>query len=158
MATVTSQLLNAIRTRKFSSLSKMFAPGVDFQAWTNLGHWTAADGPTVVRIIETWFSPGAGAMTVVDSHESAGARGAATLEFEMAWTVPPDDQPRVLRQIYLLTIKGDRIAQARIYCPGPHTDFPEVDLDKQRRAKGLQAPIVKPTAKQAAAMAAKIGT
>ena len=30
--TVPSQLLAAIKARKFSSISKLFAPGVDFQA------------------------------------------------------------------------------------------------------------------------------
>ncbi len=49
-----------------------------------------------------------------------------------------------------MTIKSDRIIQARVYCAGLHTEFPEVDLDKQRRAKGLQAPPLKPAPRAAA--------
>jgi len=151
--TVTSQLLNAIKGRKWSAASKLFAPGVDFQAWTPVGHWVANDPATVGRILEAWFSPGAGS-TIVESNESTGARGSAMLELEISWTIPPDDQPRVLREVYLMTIKNDRIVQARVYCAGLHTEFPEVDIDKQRRAKGLTAAPAKP-APRAAAVAAK---
>jgi hypothetical protein len=136
---VPGQLLAAIKARKFSAISKLFAPGVDFQAWTPVGHWTASDGPTVAKIIEVWYSPGAGSV-IVDSNETAGARGAATLELEVAWKLPPEDQPRVLRQVYLLTVKGDRITHARVYCAGLHTEFPDVDLEKQRRSKGIGGP------------------
>jgi hypothetical protein len=83
-----------------------------------------------------WFAPGVGS-SIVWSNESSGKGGSATLEFEVAWKIPPDEQPRVLRQAYVLTIKGDKIAAARVYCAGLHTEFPEVDLDKQRRQKGL---------------------
>jgi hypothetical protein len=134
--TVPAQLLAAIKSRKFSAAGKLFAHGVDFQAWTNVGHWTANDPSTVAKIIEVWYSPGANS-TVIDSNETAGARGAATLELEVAWKLPPEDQVRVLRQVYLLTVKGDKITHARVYCPGMHMEFPEVDLEKQRRAKGI---------------------
>lgn len=144
--TVPGQLLAAIKGRKFSTLARLFAPDVDFQAWTNAGHWTATDGQTIAKIVEVWFTPGAGS-SVIFSNESSGARGAATLEFEIAWT-QPDEQPRVLRQVYLMTInKNNKIASARVYCPGPHIEFPEVDLEKQRRARGLAAP--KPLAAKA---------
>ena len=46
----------------------------------------------------------------------------------------------MLRQVFLLTIKSDRITRARVYCAGLHTDFPEVDLEKQRRNKGIGGP------------------
>ncbi len=138
--TVPGLLLAAIRGRKFGNVAKLFATPVDFQAWTPAGHWVAADAATVAKIIEVWFSPGAGASTVVYSNETAGARGAATLEYELAWKVQPDDQPRVLRQLFMLTVKGDKITSARIYCAGLHTEFPEVDLEKQRRSKGLAGP------------------
>ena len=60
----------------------------------------------------------------------------------MTWIAPPDEQPRVLRQVFLLNInKNDKIASARVYCPGLHSEFPEVDLEKQRRQKGLTAPL-----------------
>lgn len=134
--TIPAQLLAAIKNRKFSAAGKLFAPGVDFQAWTNVGHWTANDGATVAKILEVWYSPGANS-TIVDSNELPGARGTVTLELEVAWKLPPEDQVRMLRQVYLLTIKGDRITQARVYCPGIHMEFPEVDLEKQRRAKGI---------------------
>lgn len=137
-STVTTALLNAIKSRKFTSISRMFAPGATFEAWTPSGHWTAEDGPTIARIIETWFSPGAGSV-ISWSHETSGAKGAATLEYEITWKMPPEDQERCLRQVFILTIKGDRIASARVYCPGLHTDFPDVDIEKQRRAKGLTA-------------------
>jgi hypothetical protein len=83
-STVPGQLLAAIKARKFTAVSKLFAPGVDFQAWTPAGHWIANDGPTIAKIIEVWYTPGAGS-TVVDSSEVAGAKGATTLEMEIAW-------------------------------------------------------------------------
>jgi hypothetical protein len=136
---VPAQLLAAIKARKFTAVSKLFAPGVDFQAWTPAGHWIANDGPTIAKIIEVWYTPGAGSV-IVDSAESAGAKGAATLELEIAWKLPPEDQTRVLRQVYLMTVKGDRVTHARVYCAGLHTEFPEVDLEKQRRSKGIGGP------------------
>jgi len=136
---VPSQLLAAIKARKWPTAARLFAPDVQFEAWTNLGHWVAEDPQTVGRILEAWFTPGAGS-SVVWTNETAGARGAATLEYEIHWTAPPDDQPRALRQVYLLTIKGEKITAARVYCPGLHAEFPDVDLDKQRRQKGLPAP------------------
>jgi hypothetical protein len=137
-ATAPSQLLKAIKDRKFTSIARMFAPGVDFQAWTPSGHWIAGDGTTAARIIEVWYTPGNDKTAViVDSHETSTARS-AVLEFEISWKVEPDDQQRALRQIYLLTMNKDgRISQARVYCAGLHTEFPEVDLEKQRRAKGI---------------------
>ena len=151
--TLSGQLLNAIRSRKFGNVARLFAPGVDFQAWTPVGHWVANDGQTASRIIEVWYSPGAGPSTVVTSEETHG-RGWATLEFEMTWHTQPEDQPRVLRQVYLLTTKadkdkGERITAARVYCAGLHTEFPEVDLERQRRAKGIGG--VKPPAPRAVA-------
>jgi hypothetical protein len=144
--TVPARLLAAIKARKFSTAAKLFASPLDFHAWTPTGYWTATDPQTAGRIIEAWFTPGAPPSTIVWSQETSGARGAATLEFEMAWKAPPDDQPRVLRQAYLMTIKGDKITHARIYCAGLHIEFPEVDLEKQRRQKGLSAaPAAKPT-------------
>jgi hypothetical protein len=137
-STVPGQLLAAIKSRKFSSAGRLFANPVDFQAWTPTGHWVAEDPTTVARVIEVWFSPGAGSQ-VVFSNETSGARGAATLELEIVWKTQPDDQQRVLRQVYLLTIKGDRIVSARVYCAGLHTEFPDVDLEKQRRSKGIIA-------------------
>lgn len=130
----------------------MFASGVDFQAWSPTGHWVATDPQTVSRIIEVWYSPGANP-SVVWSNETTGAKGSATLEIEMEWKIPPDDQSRTLRQIYLLTVKGDKIASARVYCAGLHTEFPEVDLEKQRRAKGIGG--VKPAPISAKVIAAK---
>lgn len=113
----------------------MFAPGCDFQAWNPSGHWTAEDGATVAKIVEVWFSPGA-ASQIMWSNETATAR-AATLEYEVQWKTPPDESTRVLRQVWLLTLKADKITAARVYCAGLHTEFPPVDLDKQRRSKGL---------------------
>jgi hypothetical protein len=137
-STVPGQLLAAIKSRKFSSAGKLFANPVDFQAWTPTGHWVAEDPTTVARVIEVWYSPGAGSQ-VIYSNETSGARGAATLELEIAWKTQPDDQQRTLRQVYLLTVKGDRIVTARVYCAGLHTEFPDVDLEKQRRSKGIVA-------------------
>jgi hypothetical protein len=139
-ATVTGTLLAAIKARKFPSIGKMFATPVEFEAWTPSGHWTAQDGATIAKIIEVWNTPGAGAGTVVWSNEILGAKGLAILEYEVAWKTLPEDQPRVLRQVWLLNTKGDKIVSARVYCAGPHTEFPDVDLDKQRRSKGLGAP------------------
>jgi len=146
MPTVPGQLLAAIKARKFGTVARLFAPQVDFQGWTPAGHWIANDPTTAGRIIEVWFSPGAGS-TIVSSSETNGARGSAILEFEIAWKAPPDDQPRMLRQVYLLTVKSDKIVSARVYCPGLHTEFPEVDIEKQRRTRGLAAP--KPPAPRA---------
>ena len=138
--TVTGTLLAAIKSRKFPTVGKMFASPVDFEAWTPSGHWTAPDGATIAKIVEVWFTPGAGSASVVWSNEVAGSKSLAILEYELAWKNPPDEQPRVLRQAWLLSIKNDKIASARVYCAGPHTEFPDVDLDKQRRSKGLGAP------------------
>jgi len=134
--TVPGQLLAAIKARKFGPASKLFSSPVDFEAWTPAGHWVAEDAPTVAKILEVWFSPGNGS-TISYSNETSGARGAATLEFEIAWKTQPDDQVRVLRQVFLMTVKGEKITSARVYCAGLHTEFPEVDLEKQRRSKGL---------------------
>ena len=134
--TVPGALLAAIKARKFTSIGKMFASPVDFHAWTPAGHWVAEDAASVAKIIEVWFSPGAGSI-ITWSNETAGARGVATLECEIAWKTEPDDQGRILRQAYLLTIKNDKITAARVYCAGLHTEFPDVDLEKQRRSKGL---------------------
>ena len=145
-STVPGQLLAAIKSRKFSTAGKLFSNPVDFQAWTPTGHWVAEDPTTVARVIEVWYSPGSGSQ-VICSSETSGARGAATLECEVAWKTQPDDQQRTLRQVYLLTIKGDRIVTARVYCAGLHTEFPDVDLEKQRRSKGIIA--AKPAAAKA---------
>ena len=134
-ATVPAQLVNAIRQRRFTQVARLFAPNVDFQAWTPAGHWVATDPTTASRIIEVWYTPGVNS-TVVDIHETSNARS-ATLEVEMSWKTELEDQPRTLRQVYLLTLKDGKITQARVYCPGLHTDFPDVDLEKQRRAKGI---------------------
>ncbi len=148
--TVPGQLLAAIKSRKFTSIAKLFANPVDFEAWTPSGHWPAQDGPTVAKIIEVWFTPGAGSV-ITWSNETAGARGAATLEYEITWKTQPDDQPRVVRQAFLLTVKGEKIISARVYCAGLHTEFPEVDLEKQRRSRGLAPPKPGPGAKVVAA-------
>jgi len=137
--TIPGQLLAAIKTRRFGAISKLFSPGVDFQAWTPAGKWIASDGATIAKIVEVWYTPGAGS-TIIDTIETAGTKGAVTLEFQISWKLPPEDQIRVLRQVYLLTVKNDRITRARVYCAGLHTDFPEVDLEKQRRNKGIGGP------------------
>jgi hypothetical protein len=136
--TVPGQLLAAIKARKFNSVGRLFANPVDFQAWTPAGHWVAEDAPTVAKIIEVWFSPGAGSQ-ILFSNETSGARGAACLELEIGWKTQPDEQQRVLRQVYLMTVKNDKIVSARVYCAGLHTEFPDVDLEKQRRSKGIIA-------------------
>src|SRR5262249_333926 len=82
-----------------------------------------------------WYTPGAGS-SVMWSNETSGAKGAATLEYEVAWKAQPDDQPRLLRQVFVMTIKNDKIVTARVYCAGLHTEFPEVGLEKQRRSRG----------------------
>jgi hypothetical protein len=135
-STVPGQLLAAIKGRKFTSVARLFASGADFQGWTPSGHWIADEPSTIAKIIEVWFSPGAGS-TVTWSNEVQSGKNSAALEFEITWRTEPDDQPRVLRQVYLMTIKNDKIVSARVYCPGLHTEFPEVDLEKQRRSKGL---------------------
>jgi hypothetical protein len=131
------QVLNAIKGRKFTSIGRLCASGVDFQAWTPSGHWVATDGPTVAKIIEVWYSPGAGTNQILSSNEMAVGRNSSLLEVEATWKTGPDDQPRILHQAYLITGKGDKITQMRVFCAGLHTEFPEVDLEKQRRAKGL---------------------
>jgi hypothetical protein len=135
-STVPGQLLAAIKNRKYGTIARLFGPQTHFEAWTPTGHWVAEDGQTVARIIEVWYSPG-GTNSIVYSNETAGARGAATLELEITWTTQPDDQPRVLHQFYTMVIKNGKIAAARVFCAGLHTEFPEVDLEKQRRAKGI---------------------
>ena len=135
---VPGQLLANIKARKFTALGRLFAPQVDFQAWTPYGHWSASDPSTVAKIIETWYTPGTGSV-ITFSSETATARS-GLLECEVSWKIQPDDQVRVLRQVYLLTLKGDKITGARVYCAGLHTEFPEVDLEKQRRSKGLAGP------------------
>lgn len=146
--TVPGQLLAAIKSRKFTSVARLFANPVDFEAWTPTGHWVAQDGPAVAKIVEVWFTPGAGS-TITWSNETSGARGAATLEYEITWKTQPDDQARVVRQACLLTVKGEKIVSARIYCAGLHTEFPEVDIEKQRRSRGLAPPKPGPGAKVA---------
>jgi hypothetical protein len=156
---VAAQLLNAIRGRKFNQIGRLCASDVDFQAWTPVGHWVATDPSTVSKIIEVWFTPGAGSSVIVDSREST-QKGLTVLELEIGWKLVPEDQPRVLREVYLLNIKQDKatktdkIVEARVYCAGLHTEFPDVDLEKQRRAKGLAGPkvsnsprVVTPTAR-----------
>jgi hypothetical protein len=68
--TVTAQLLNAIRSRKFNQIGRLCASDIDFQAWTPVGHWVANDPSTVAKIIEVWFTPGAGASVIVESRET----------------------------------------------------------------------------------------
>jgi hypothetical protein len=135
---MTGSILAAIKARRFNGMSRLFTNPCDFQAWNPSGHWVAEDPTTAARIIEVWFSPGAGT-TITWSNETTGARGAATLEFEATWKAPPDEQTRMLRQAWLLTVKGEKITSARVYCAGLHTEFPVVDLEKQRRSKGLIA-------------------
>ncbi len=148
---VPGQLLAAIKARKFGTVARLFATQVDFQAWTPTGHWVASDPSTVAKIIETWYTPGVGS-AVAFSNETANARS-AMLECEITWKIPPDDQVRVLRQVYVLTLKSEKITAARVYCAGLHTEFPEVDLEKQRRSKGLAGPKLPTTPKAVAAKA-----
>ena len=146
---VPGQLLAAIKARKFGTVARLFATQVDFQAWTPTGHWVASDPSTGAKIIETWYTPGVGS-AVAFSNETANARS-AMLECEITWKIPPDDQVRVLRQVYVLTLKSEKITAARVYCAGLHTEFPEVDLEKQRRSKGLAGPKLPTTPKAVAA-------
>jgi hypothetical protein len=144
--TVTTQLLANIRARKFAAIARQFANDADFQAWTANGHWTATDGRTAARIIEVWFTPGSSSV-VHYSCEARAGRGMVALECEIGWKLPSvlkaktgivvEGEPRVLRQVYLLAIKNGKIAAARVYCAGLHTNFPEVDLERQLRTKGL---------------------
>jgi len=143
---VTAQLLVNIRTRKFTAIAKQFADDAEFEAWTPSGRWTASDARTAARIIEVWFTPGTGTV-VQHSYEARIGRRTVLLECEIEWKLPSvsnaktgivfEGEPRVLRQVYLLTIKHGKITAARVYCAGLHTNFPDVDLEKQRRTKGL---------------------
>ena len=155
---VPGQLLAAIKARKFTSgsnsVAKLCTSDVHFEAWNNAGHWVADDPTTTARIIEVWFTPGNGPSAVTWSNESSTTKS-AVLEAEVHWVAPPDDQPRVLRQIYLLTLKDGKISSMRVYCPGLHSEFPEVDLEKQRRQKGLASAPPKP--QPAAKVPAKAG-
>lgn len=152
---VAGQLLKAIKDRKFTSVGRMCAHGIDFEAWTPAGHWVASDGATVAKIFEVWFTPGVSS-TVTYSNETAGKGNSVTLECEMTWKLQPEDQTRALRQVHLLTLnKEGKIVYARVYCAGLHMEFPEVDLEKQRRSKGLAAPKPGgPQSRQAAPVAA----
>lgn len=135
--TVPGKVLAAIKGRKFTALSKLFTPKADFQAWTPSGRWVAEDAATITKILEVWFTPGAGPTTIMWSNEVASAK-AATLEYEVCWKAPPDDSTRMLRDVWIMGLAKDgRIASARIYSAGLHIEFPEVDLEKQRRQKGL---------------------
>src|SRR5256885_8967457 len=130
-STIPGQLLTAIKSRKFTAAGKLFANPVEFEAWNPSGHWVATDPSTIAKILEVWYTPGA-TSSIVWSNETTGGRGVATLEYEVAWKAQPDDQPRLLRQAFVMTIKNDKIVAARVYCAGLHTEFPEVDLEKQR--------------------------
>jgi hypothetical protein len=67
-----------------------------------------------------------------------GTSKAPTLEYEVGWKAPPDDSPRILRDAWFLVIgKDGKVSSARVYSAGPHIEFPEVDLEKWRRQKGL---------------------
>jgi hypothetical protein len=143
---VTAQLLTNIRARKFSAIARLFADDAEFEAWTPSGRWAASDPRTAARIIEVWFTPGTGTV-VQHSYVARAGRGMVMLECEIGWRLPSasnaktgvviEGEPRVLRQVYLLAIKSGKITTARIYCAGLHTNFPDVDLEKQRRTKGL---------------------
>ena len=134
--TVPGKILAAIKGRKFTTLGKLCAPKVDFQAWTPSGRWVAEDPATVAKIVEVWFTPGAAPTTVMWSTETSTAKS-ATLEYEVCWKAPPDESPRVLRDVWMLTLKDGKITAARVYSAGLHIEFPDVDLEKQRRQKGL---------------------
>jgi len=151
-STIPGQLLAAIKARKFTAAGKLFANPVEFEAWNPSGRWLASDPATIAKILEVWYTPGTGS-NVVWSNESSGAKGAATLEYEVAWKAQPDDQPRLLRQVFVMTIKNDKIVSARVYCAGLHTEFPEVDLEKQRRSRGLAPPKAAGPARPAVAAA-----
>ncbi len=144
---VTAQLLAHIRAREFTAIAKLFSDEAEFEAWTPSGRWTASDARTAARIIEVWFTPGTGTV-VQHSYEAHTGRRTVLLECEIAWKLPSvsnakakgvvvEGEPRVLRQVYLLTIKNGKITAARVYCAGLHTNFPDVDLEKRRRTKGL---------------------
>ena len=132
---VPGKILSALKGRKFTALGKLFAPKMDFQAWTPAGHWVAEDAATIAKIVEVWFSPGIG-NTVMWSTEAANAKS-AILEYEIHWKAPPDESTRILRDAWMLNLKDGKITSARIYSAGLHIEFPEVDLEKQRRQKGL---------------------
>jgi hypothetical protein len=146
LRSVTSQLLANIRARKFTAIARQFADDAVFEAWTPSGRWVASDARTAARIIEVWFTPGTGSV-VQHSYVARAGRGMVLLECEIGWKLPSisnvktgvvfEGEPRVLRQVYLLTVKNEKITAARVYCAGLHTTFPEVDLEKQRRTKGL---------------------
>lgn len=136
---VPSKVLSAIKNRKFPTVGKLFTTKCDFQAWTPSGRWVAEDASTVGKILEVWFTPGAAPMTVSFSTETSTAKS-ATLEYEVSWKIPTDDLPRVLRDVWIMTLKDGKIASARVYSAGLHIDFPDVDLEKQRRQKGLAGP------------------
>jgi len=133
---VPAKILATIKGRKFTALGKLCAQKVDFQAWTPTGRWVAEDPATVAKIVEVWFTPGLGNVSVMWSTETSAAR-AATLEYEVCWKAPPDDSPRILRDAWMLTLKDGKITAARVYSAGLHIEFPDVDLEKQRRQKGL---------------------
>ena len=132
---VPGKILSALKGRKFTALGRLFAPRMDFQAWTPAGHWAAEDAATIAKIVEVWFSPGIG-NTVMWSTEVANAKS-AVLEYEIHWKAPPDESTRILRDAWMLTLKDGKITAARVYSAGLHIEFPEVDLEKQRRQKGL---------------------
>lgn len=135
--TVPGKILAAIKGRKFAALSKMFSTNCDFQAWTPSGRWVASDAATIAKIAEVWFTPGAGNTTIDWSSETATAK-TATLEYEVSWHVPPDESLRILRDAWFMTLAKDgKIAAVRIYSAGLHIEFPDVDLEKQRRQKGI---------------------
>lgn len=162
-APVTGQLLAHLKARRFSAIAKLMAPNVDFQGWTPAGHWSASDPKTAAQIIEVWLSSAAGCK-VLNSEESSGAGGTATLECELAWhrqsnwgvpargrpanapSAPPaalDTDPLViLRQLYLLTVRNGLITRARVYSPGPRNEAPDVDLQRQLRT--VSAPAATP--------------
>lgn len=140
------QLLAHITARKFAAVAKLFAEDAHFQAWTPSGHWSATGGRGAAGIIELWFTPGRNSTLNFTRVVSAG-RGVAVIECEIAWGVPvqinskmtqaPADEPRLLRQVYVMRVKDGRIHEARVYCAGLHTTFPDVDVEKVRRAKSL---------------------
>lgn len=141
---IAGKLLGCIRSRRFKAIARICAPDIEFHAWTPTGHWSASDGRVVATIIETWFSPGAESQVTYEA--TTIRRDTVALECEIAWVVraaprakfpdPPPD-PRVLRQVYLLTVRKGAITGARVYCAGLHTAFPPVDLERLRCAKGL---------------------
>lgn len=161
---VPGQFLAHMKARRFGAIAKLCAPGVDFQAWTPVGHWVAHDGATVAQIVEVWLTP-AGPVKVLHSEETVGPRGTATLEFELAWhrqanwgvpmrgrpsgpvpaPVAQDTDPLVmLRLLCLLTTRDGRITRARIYGPGLRNDAPLVDLQRQFRAAGISSTVPTP--------------